>query len=81
MQLRRHVLTLRCACAMVVALPAVGCTSQPTAGTSPGPPGCRAASGTACDETAVSPSVSPTVVGPPHKALQPIGHKGPVGHK
>ncbi|WP_329238152.1 DUF305 domain-containing protein [Streptomyces sp. NBC_01460] len=37
MQLRRHVLTLWSACAMLVALPAVGCTSQPTAGASPGP--------------------------------------------
>lgn len=37
MQLRRHILTLWSACAMVVALLAVGCTSQPTAGTSPGP--------------------------------------------
>lgn len=37
MQLRRHVLTLWSACAMVVALLAVGCTSQPTAGASPEP--------------------------------------------
>lgn len=37
MQLRRHILTLWSACAMVVALLAVGCTSQPTAGASPEP--------------------------------------------
>ncbi|GAA2985712.1 hypothetical protein GCM10010447_13090 [Streptomyces fulvorobeus] len=37
MQLRRHLLTLWSACAMVVALLAVGCTSQPTPGSSPGP--------------------------------------------
>lgn len=37
MQLRRHILTLWSACAMVVALLAVGCTSQPTASASPGP--------------------------------------------
>ncbi|MFF9689427.1 DUF305 domain-containing protein [Streptomyces sp. NPDC014623] len=35
MQLRRHILTLWSACAMVVALLAAGCTSQPTAGASP----------------------------------------------
>lgn len=37
MQLRRHILTLWSACTMVVALPAVGCTSQPRAGAAPGP--------------------------------------------
>ncbi|MFJ6504935.1 DUF305 domain-containing protein [Streptomyces sp. NPDC091879] len=34
MQLRRHLLTLRLVCATVMALLVVGCTSQPTAGTS-----------------------------------------------
>ncbi|KAA0939340.1 DUF305 domain-containing protein [Streptomyces apricus] len=34
MQLRRHVLTPWSVCAVVVALSAVGCTAQPTAGTS-----------------------------------------------
>lgn len=37
MRLRRHILTLCSACAMVVALLGVGCTSQPTADASPGP--------------------------------------------
>ncbi|MFD5872082.1 DUF305 domain-containing protein [Streptomyces sp. NPDC060322] len=37
MQLRRHILTVWSACAMVVAMSAVGCTSQPRAGASPGP--------------------------------------------
>ncbi|MDQ1041201.1 uncharacterized protein (DUF305 family) [Streptomyces sp. V3I8] len=35
MQLRRHVLTLWSACAVVMALSAVGCTAQPAAGTPP----------------------------------------------
>ncbi|MGW1466825.1 DUF305 domain-containing protein [Streptomyces sp. NPDC002308] len=34
MQLRRHVLTLWSACVVALALPAVGCTAQPTAGAS-----------------------------------------------
>lgn len=37
MQLRRHVLTLWSVCAVVLALLAVGCTKQPTAGASPSP--------------------------------------------
>ncbi|WP_405461076.1 DUF305 domain-containing protein [Streptomyces sp. NBC_00101] len=35
MQRRRHVLTLWSACVVATALPAVGCTPQPTAGASP----------------------------------------------